>query len=116
MGAQRHRLRNRVLARARRGEFASAREIGLVASVPVQTALRWLREAKIDIDALRLKHLAKVHQKDHEEMAVRSGSPRPTDKQRRVDVLKAVRKFNERHTQSRCAVALEAQAKDGKPH
>jgi hypothetical protein len=91
----RHHLRIRVLARARRGEFASAREIGLVASVPVQTALRWLREAGIDIDAVRLLHLAKMYQRDQEHMGFRLGSPRPTKQQRRSEILRAVRAFNE---------------------
>lgn len=60
MSAARHGLRKRVLARARRGEFASAREIGVVAGVTVQTALRWLREAGMDIEAVRGKRLGTV--------------------------------------------------------
>jgi|SRR5216684_1068048 len=60
MSAARHGLRKRVLARARRVEFASAREIGVVAGVTVQTALRWLREAGMDIDAVRGKRLGAV--------------------------------------------------------
>ena len=84
-----------MIARIRKGEFASVREIMLVATLPRQTVNRWLREEKIDLAAMRLRHLAKLHQFEEEYLASRSGQPRPTQQQRWRDMKGAVRKFNE---------------------
>jgi hypothetical protein len=60
MAAPRHPLHDRTVARAKRGDFASVREMMLVASIPRQTAHRWLREAGIDVVKARLHFMAKL--------------------------------------------------------
>jgi hypothetical protein len=95
MAARRHPLRDRILARIRRGDLASVREIMLVASIPRQTANRWLREEKIDLPAMRMRHVAKLHRVEEEYLAARSGQPRPSQQQRWREMQRAVRRFNE---------------------
>lgn len=70
------------------------REIMLVATVPGQTVNRWLREEKIDLAAMRLRHLAKLHRVEEEYLESRSGQPRPTQQQRWRETKRAVRRFN----------------------
>lgn len=94
MAAPRHPLRDRLLTRIRLGELASVREIMLVASIPRQTANRWLREAGIDLKVVRLRRIAEMHEQEELYLAARSGMKRPTAAQRRRDTLKAVRRFN----------------------
>jgi hypothetical protein len=95
MTARRHPLRDRILSRIRRGELASVREIMLVASIPRQTANRWLREAAIDLGVMRLRHLAKLHRQEEEYLETRSGQPMRTRRQRWIETQRAVRRFNE---------------------
>lgn len=94
MAARRHPLRDRILIRIARGEVANVREIMLVASIPRQTANRWLREAGIDLAAMRLRMVAKMHEQEERYLAGRSGMKRPTAAQQRRDLLKSVRRFN----------------------
>lgn len=94
MAARRHPLRDRILSRIRRGEIASVREIMLVASVPRQTANRWLREDAIDLAAMRLRLVAKMHAQEELYLAGRGGMRRQTAAQQRRDLLKSVRRFN----------------------
>lgn len=95
MPGHRHALRDRILARIRRGELATVREIMLVASVPRQTVNRWLREDKIDLAAMRLRHISKLHQVEEEYLETRSGQPRLTSQQRWIATRRAMRRFNE---------------------
>lgn len=95
MPAPRHPLRRRIMTRIHRGDFASVMEIMLVASVPRQTANRWLREAGIDRAAMRMRQVARMHQIEEEYLAGLSGAPRKTARQRWIETSKAVRKFNE---------------------
>lgn len=103
MAAPRHPLRDRILIRIRRGEIASVREIMLVASIPSQTANRWLREAGIKLDDARMRMVARMHEQEERYLAGRSGMKRPTAAQQRRHLLKSVRRFN------------EAMAKDPRP-
>jgi hypothetical protein len=107
------------MLRARRGEFCSAVEVALIASVTRMTAHRWLIAAGIDVAAARLGYLAKLHQQHQESVAALSGQKPLTAQERRRQTLKAVQRLNDaqvkRHTQSGRAVPLEAQAEDGKP-
>ena len=73
MAAPRHPLRDRILTRIRRGELASVREIMLVASIPSQTTNRWLREAGIDLAAMRMRLVAKMHTQEEQYLASRGG-------------------------------------------
>ena len=95
MAARRHPLRDRILTRIRRGDLASVREIMLVASIPRQTANRWLREEKIDLAAMRMRHVAKLHRIEEEYLAARSGRPKASQQERWREMQKAVRRFNE---------------------
>jgi hypothetical protein len=94
MATPRHPLRDRVLARIRRGEIASVREIMLIASIPRQTANRWLREDGIKLEEMRLRLVAKMHSQEELYLAGRSGMKRPSAAQKRRDLLKSVRRFN----------------------
>ena len=67
----------------------------LVASVPRQTVNRWLREERLDLATMRLRHLARLHQAEEEYLDTRSGQPRLTRQQRWVQTKQAVRRFNE---------------------
>ncbi|MCK1585472.1 hypothetical protein IVB03_39450 [Bradyrhizobium sp. 168] len=69
MAAPRHPLRDRVLARVKRGEIASVVEIMLVASVPRQTANRWLRQSRLDLADLRLRAVARMHEQEERYLA-----------------------------------------------
>lgn len=95
MAPARHPLRDRILIRIRRGEIASVREMMLVASIPRQTANRWLREAGIKLEDARMHMVAKMHEQEERYLAGRNGMKRPTAAQRRRDLLKSVRRFNE---------------------
>jgi len=94
MSAPRHSLRKTVLLRARRGDYASAGEIAIVASVSRQTANRWLLEAGINLAAARIKYLAKLYQFGQEYVGALSGAPRLTNEERRRQVIAAVRRLN----------------------
>jgi len=94
MSRRRHPLRDRILTRIARGELASVREIMLVASIPRQTANRWLREGEIDLAMSRLRLVAKMHEQEELYLASRSGMKRPTAAQQRRDLAKSVRRFN----------------------
>lgn len=99
MAGQRHPLRDRLLQRARRGEFASALEIGLVAQVPQQTANRWLREAGIDIKRMRNRYLAKLHLRTQEAAAIVTGHRPLSAQERRKQVVEAVKRLNDAQAQ-----------------
>lgn len=75
--------------------MASVAEIMLVASVPRQTANRWLREAGVDLTAMRLRQVARMH--DHEERYLAGTGPRrrPSKAMLRREAEIAIRKFNE---------------------
>jgi len=83
------------MSRVRRGELASVGEIMLVASVPRQTVNRWLREDRVDLKAMRLRQVARMHAVEAEYLDTLSGSPRPTKRQRWLETQKAVRRFND---------------------
>lgn len=95
MAARRHPLRDRILARVRRGDLASAGEIMLVASVPRQTANRWLREAGLDIAAMRLRQVARMHDQEERYLAGTTPRRRPSKAMLRREAEAAIRKFNE---------------------
>lgn len=69
MAARRHPLRDRILTRIKRGEIASVHEIMLVASIPRQTANRWLREEQIDLARMRLRHVTRMHEQEERHLA-----------------------------------------------
>jgi hypothetical protein len=94
MAARRHQLRDRILNRVRLGDFATVREIMLVASIPRQTANRWLREAGIDLAVARLRRIARMHGQEELYLAARSGMRKPTAAQQRRDNMRSVRRFN----------------------
>lgn len=94
MAARRHPLRDRILARIRRGDLASVREIMLVASIPRQTANRWLREAGIDLTVARMRRVAQMHEQEELYLAARSGMRKPTAAERRRQLLQSVKRFN----------------------
>lgn len=112
-------IREALLLRARRGEFGSATELAIVADVTRMTAHRWLVAARIDIAAARMQWLGKLHLATQERERTASGQKPLSGNERRRQTVKAVKRLNDaqikRHTQSRRAVALEAQAEDGKP-
>jgi hypothetical protein len=64
MPAKRHPLRSRTLAGIKSGRFATVSEIMMVASIPRQTANRWLREAGIKLADARLRRLAKMRSQE----------------------------------------------------
>lgn len=97
MAASRHPLRDRIIGRCRRGEFASVREIVVVASVPRQTISRWLREAEVDLEQMRMQHLAKLHEQEERYLAGLPPKQRPTKKLLRWIANKAKREWDQRH-------------------
>lgn len=88
-----------LMLRARRGEFCSAVEIAMIASVTRMTAHRWLMKAGIDVAAARLKYLAKQHQQHQETVAALSGQRPLSAQERRGQVLKAVKRLNDAQAQ-----------------
>lgn len=88
-----------LMLRARRGEFCSAVEIAMIASVTRMTAHRWLVTAGVDVGAARLKYLAKQHQQHHEKVATSSGQKPLRAQERRKQVLEAVKRFNDAQTE-----------------
>jgi hypothetical protein len=78
MAAPRHPLRNRVMIGIKRGEFATVKEIMLVGSLPRQTVCRWLREARIDLAEMRLRHVAKLHNREERYLAGLPPKKRPS--------------------------------------
>lgn len=94
MAPRRHPLRNWIEGMYRHGDLVSPAEGAVIATVPRQTISRWLREAKIDIKAMRLVWLAR-----HQEKAQRyaAGLPplmKPTKAQMRRTIYKAMRRSN----------------------
>lgn len=94
MAAPRHPLRDRILARVQRGEIASVAEVMLVAAIPRQTANRWLREAGIKLDEMRLHAVAKMRAQEMRFLEGRPMARRPTKAQMRNSLTKAVERFN----------------------
>lgn len=119
MPARRHPLRDRIITRIRRGELATVREIMLVASLPRQTVNRWLREEGIDLEAMRLRHVAKLHTIEEQYLASRSGQRRPTRRQQWLETQRAVRRFNEANAKEPgparegCSAAPEMERAEG---
>lgn len=93
-----HALRKFVLFNARQGDYASAGEIAVVASVSRQTACRWLREDGIDLAAARIKYLAKLCQAGQEQTQRLQGAPRMTNEERHRQMAEAVRRLNAAQT------------------
>lgn len=94
MAPRRHPLRSWIVGMARRGELVSPAEGAIVASVPRQTVARWIREARIDLKAIRLCYLAR-HQLKAQRHA--EGLPmmrKPSKGEMRRDLAKAMRRFN----------------------
>jgi hypothetical protein len=96
MAPARHPLRDRILFRIRRGEIASVREMMLVASIPRQTANRWLREADIDLDAARLVLVTKMHEQEERHLAGKPPRRKPSKRLLRKIADRALREFNAR--------------------
>lgn len=96
MPGHRHPLRSYLMSLARRGRFASVKEIMLVGAVPRQTINRWLREAKLDLGKCRMVSLARARGEalQYEE---RMGGRRMSAQQVRRETKQAVRRFNAAH-------------------
>lgn len=94
MPGHRHPLRDRILLRIKRGELASVREMMLVASIPRQTANRWLREGKIKLDAARMHLVAKMREQEERYLAGLSPLHKPTKKQMRREIERGIKRFN----------------------
>jgi hypothetical protein len=73
-----HPLRDRVMLRVSRGDFATVREIMVVASLPRATVCRWLREARIDLGTVRMRRLAKLHDIEERYLAGLPAKRKPT--------------------------------------
>jgi hypothetical protein len=99
MAANRHPLRERILSRINRGELASVREIMLVASIPRQTANRWLREAGIELDVARQRMLAKMHEQEERYLAGLPPKRKPSKRFLRKIATKAKADWDKRHAQ-----------------
>jgi hypothetical protein len=69
--------------------------VGFVGMVPRQTAMRWLKEARIDISLCRSKYLARIYQECQDYLAKRAGGQKLSRAIRRRDLLETVRRFNE---------------------
>lgn len=78
----------------RRGDLISPAEGAIIASVPRQTAARWIREAGIDVKAARLRYLARCHLKAERHAAGLPPRRRPSKSQMRKDADKALRDWN----------------------
>lgn len=78
----------------RRGELASPAEGATVASVPRQTAARWIREAGIDVKAARLRYLARGQLKAERYAAGLPPRRKPSKAQMRRDLEMSLRRFN----------------------
>lgn len=94
MPGHRHPLRDRILLRIKRGELASVPEIMLVASIPRQTANRWLREARIKLGAARLHLVAKMREQEERYLAGLSPLHKPTKRQMRQEIERGIKRFN----------------------
>lgn len=78
MSRARHPLRDRILSRVSRGDFATVKEIMLVASLPRATVCRWLREAGVDLPTVRMRRLAKLHEIEERYLAGLPAKRKPT--------------------------------------
>lgn len=96
MAAPRHPLRDRILARIRRGDIASVQEIMLIATVPRQTANRWLREAGIDLALGRMRAVARMHEQEERYLAGLPSRRRPSKRKLRAIADRAHRQWRER--------------------
>lgn len=94
MAPARHPLRNWVESMFKRGDLTSPAEGALIASVPRQTAARWIREAGIDVKACRLQYLARNQLKAARYAAGMPPTRKPSKAEMRRDLAKAMRRFN----------------------
>lgn len=69
----------------------------MVASVPRQTIGRWLREAGLDLEQMRVQHLAKLHEQEERYLAGKPAKQKPTKKLLRWIANKAKREWDQRH-------------------
>lgn len=78
----------------KRGDLASPAEAATVASVPRQTAARWIREAGIDVKVARLRYLARNQLKAERYAAGLPPRRKPSKAEMRRTTEEAVRRFN----------------------
>ncbi|MCK1445414.1 hypothetical protein IVB43_23805 [Bradyrhizobium sp. 48] len=72
------------------------REIMLVASIPRQTANRWLRQAGIKLGDARLRLVTKMHEQEERYLAGLPERRRPSKKRLRAIADQAKREWDER--------------------
>jgi hypothetical protein len=69
----------------------------LVASIPRQTANRWLREAGIDLATARLRLITKLHEREERYLAGKLAKRKPSKKYLRWVADRAKRQWDEQH-------------------
>jgi hypothetical protein len=99
MAARRHPLRNRLLLRVRRGDFATVKEIMIVGSLPRQTVCRWLREDRIDLASARLRLIASMHEREERFLAGLPARRKPSKRLLRKIADRAKKEWDERHAE-----------------
>jgi len=97
MPTPKHPLRDRIIGRVRRGEYASVREIMIVATVSRPTVMRWLEDAGIDLDAMRMRAINKMHEREERYLAGLPPKRKPTKALLHWLAARAKRQWDERH-------------------
>jgi len=87
------------MARVRRGELATVREIEIVTSLPRQTIARWLREEGLDLGKMRMRRLAKLHEQEERYLAGLPAKRKPSKRLLRWIATKAKRQWDETHAE-----------------
>lgn len=74
MAAPRHPLRSHIVTLFRRGDLVSVREAVLICDASRQAVSKWLRSAGVDIEASRLRYIAR--QRSRAQMVAEGKAPR----------------------------------------
>lgn len=105
MAARRHPLRSYIIALFRRGDLVSVHEAMLICDASRQAISKWIKAERINIEAHRLQHLAKLRTAAQRQLDGLPALRRPTKAQMRASLEKAVERFNHANAKASESVA-----------
>lgn len=94
MAPARHPLRSYIVGLFKQGDLVSVHEATLICDATRQAISRWIKLEGISIEAHRLEHIAKLRTNAQRYLDGLSPLRRPTKKQMRQELERAMKKFN----------------------
>ncbi|SRR6266404_1847025 len=98
MAAPRHPLRSYIIGLFRRGELVSVHEATLICDASRQAISKWVKADGINIEARRSAYIVRLMVKAQRYLEGLPAIRKPTKRQMRRDLAKAMRGWNEANT------------------